>query len=191
MALDSSELFEFLGGTESEPDQDIITRLRFDDALDIPVELTDIEMWSNYINDDLYYLDKKIREYFKVTRMKREKKGNKMFRTTSSAMFAWIYGRKATPKDSYVCRMIHMLLRYYCTEYTGKNSFQGVKVPHVYKFSKYATKNKRPYSLRLRLEEAKSNSAVWRANPTKNKRFKRRPTDRDDGTQEDEGRSDD
>lgn len=191
MALDSSELFEFLGGTEVEPDQDIITRLRFDDALDIPVELTDLDLWTNYINEDLYYLDKKIREYFKTTRVKREAKGKKMFRTTSQAMFAWIYGRKATPSDSYVCRMIHMLLRYYCTEYTGKNSFQGVKVPHVYKFSKYATKNKRPYSLKLRLEEAKEGSAIWRANPTKDKRFKRRPADRDDGSQEDERCGDD
>lgn len=178
--LDSSELLEFLGGEESEPDQDIISRLRFDDALNIPIELTDLDLWENYINEDLYILDKKIREFFKKTRTKREKKGG--FRTTAAAMFVWIYGRKATQKDSYVCRMIHILLKYYCTEYTGKSSFCGKRVPHVYKFSKYATRNKRPYSLRLRLEEAKDGSAVWRANPSKDKRYSARRQNKSDGT---------
>lgn len=166
--LDSDELFEFLGGEISEPDEDIISRLRFDDAFNIPVELTDIDLWKNYVNHDLYVLDKKIREFLKKTRKKRELKGG--YKTTASAVFIWIYGRTPTSKDSYVCRMIHMLLRYYCTEYTGKSQLNNKVVPHVYKFSKYATRNKRPYSLKLRLEEAKDGADVWRANPSTDKR---------------------
>ena len=180
MSLDPSLLFETLGADMPEPDENIIERLRFDDALEIPIELTDLDLWSNYINDDLYHLDKKIREYFKKTRYAREnKKGKKEFRTTANAMFLWIYGRTPTQKDSYTCRMIHMLLKYYCTSYTGKNVFAGKRVPHVYKFSKYATKNKRPYSLRLRLEEAKNVRGVWRANPTFEKGPESRRKDRD------------
>lgn len=180
MALEfSDELFEILGGEEQEPDQDIINRLRFDDALDIPIQLTDIELWKNFVNNDLYEMDKKLRSFFKKTRMKRERDGG--YKTTAAAMFLWIYGRKATSTDSHACRLLHMLLRYYCTEYTGQNTFNGKRVPHVYKFSRYATKNKRPYSLRLRLEEAENEANVWRANPTRDKRTNRRRQDQPNG----------
>ena len=67
--LDTSELFDAIGGNRQDtPDEDIITRLRFDEALDVPIELTDLDMWSNYINEDLYVMDKKIREFLKKTR---------------------------------------------------------------------------------------------------------------------------
>lgn len=188
--LDATELFEFLGGDELEPDKDVIERLRFDDALNIPIELTDIDLWKNYINDDLYHLDKKVREFFKKTRWKRETKGG--YKTTVPAMFMWIYGRKATPSDSGVSRILHRLLEYYCSSYTGKTSFHGKRVSRVYKFTRYATKNKRPYSLRLRLEELKDGNTanVWRANPTKDKRQQPRHKNRTDGSDAVEGRSD-
>ena len=151
--LDASELYDAVGGNlkrNAGPDEDIVDRFRHDDALDIPVGLTDLELWANYVNDDLYAMDVKIREFLKKTRYQREKKGG--YRTTASVVFAWIYGRKPTPSDGAVCRMVNELLRYYCTSYTGETTFMGKKVSRVYEFSKYATTKKRPYSLRLRLE---------------------------------------
>lgn len=152
--LDVSELTNAVSGNLSheEPDRDIIGRLRFDDALNVPLEMTDFDMWQNYMNDDLYAMDSKLREYFKKMRFVQNR--NDGIRTAMPLVFAWIYGRPPTSSDSYACRMLHRLLEYYCTSYTGKSHINGRRFNRVYKFSKYATKNKRPYSLRLRLEEA-------------------------------------
>lgn len=149
--LDISELDGALN-VKQQGREDVITRLRFDDALSIPIELTDEDMWSNYVNDDLYAMDKALREYFRKMRYVQER--NKGFRTSVPLVFAFIFGRKAGPKDSAACRMLHMLMRYYCTSYTGKSSIGNQEFNAVYKFNRYTTKNKRPYSLRLRLEEA-------------------------------------
>lgn len=160
--LDTSELFDAVGGKPQ--DETIIERFRLDESLDVPIQLTDLDIWSNYINEDLYAMDKKVREFFKKIRYKQEKKGG--YRTTAPAVFTWIYGRKATPGDGPVFHMLHMLLKYYCTSYTGKTTYHGKRVDRVYEFSRYATKNKRPYSLKLRLEEANDgNKAVWRNGP--------------------------
>lgn len=161
--LDTSELMEAIGGPSQEPEKDIIERLRFDEALEIPVEITDLELWANYTNDDLYAMDKKVREFIKKTRYRKEKNGN--YKTTASMVFAWIYGRQPTPHDGSACRILHMLLKYYCSSYTGPTTFGGKKVNRVYKFTKYGATCRRPYSLRLRLEEAKPTDAVWRRDP--------------------------
>ena len=150
--LDTSKLYDAIGGNKGpKPDQDIIERMRDDEALEIPIALTDLELWANYINDDLYVMDKKIREFLSKTRYRRNK--NNGYKTTASVVFAWIYGRKPEPSDSTTCRMLHELLRYYCTSYVGPTTFMGKKVSIVYEFSRYATQNKRPYSIKLRLEE--------------------------------------
>lgn len=185
--LDTGELFDAIGGNrQKQPDEDIITRLRFDDSLEVPIELTDLEMWSNYINDDLYVMDSKVREFLKRTRYKREKDGG--YKTTASVIFAWIYGRKPTSSDGAACRMLHELLRYYCTSYSGPTTFNGKKVAIVYRFSRYATTNRRPYSLRLRLEEAKDGQNPWRrsAGDHDKKVVGRRRKDRVDGEDADE-----
>lgn len=162
--LDTSDLMDAIGaekfGNKPE-DQDVIERFRHDGMLDVPIELTDLDLWTNYINDDLYVMDVKVREFLKKTRYQRHKKGG--YRTTASMVFAWIYGRQPSPADSAVCRMIHELLKYYCTSYTGKTTYNGKTVPRVYEFSKYATTNKRPYSLRLRLEEMDGSRNAFRA----------------------------
>ena len=44
--LDTSELLAAVGGVSDEPDLDIIERFRDDDALDVPIELTDLDLWS-------------------------------------------------------------------------------------------------------------------------------------------------
>lgn len=160
--LDTSELLSVVGGSKADPDEGIVDRLRFDDSLDVPVELTDLELWSNYINQDLYDMDVKVREFLKKTRYSREKHNG--YRTTASVVFAWIFGRRAEPSDGAACRMLHELLKYYCTSYTGATTFKGKKVARVYEFSKYATSSKRPYSLRLRLEESDGGNP-WRRTP--------------------------
>ena len=183
--LDSTELIEsFSGAQPDKPDEDIITRFRTDESLDFPIELTDLDIWANYTNDDLYFIDKKIREFFKKTRYKREQKGG--YRTTASAMFSWIFGRLPEPADGYVFRIIHELLKYYCTSYTGQTTYKSKKVNRVYKFSRYATIKKRPYSLRLRLEEADGDSsALFRKGPNsdRDKRVYRGQKNRNDGEQ--------
>lgn len=161
--LDTSELLDAIGAERygNKPqDDDIISRFRRDGDLEVPIELTDLDVWANYTNDDLYVMDKKLREFFKKTRYQREKKGG--YKTTASVVFAWIYGRQPEPSDGAACRTLHELLKYYCTSYTGATTYRGKKVPRVYEFSRYATKEKRPYSLRLRLEEAKDGKDPFR-----------------------------
>ncbi len=169
--LDTTELMSAVGGMDpSEPDKDIIERFRMDDSFDVPVQITDLDLWANYVNNDLYVMDKKIREFLRKTRYRREAKGK--FRTTASVVFAWIYGRKPDTHDGQVCRMIHELLRYYCTSFTGVTTYMGKKVNRVYEFSKYASRNKRPYSLRLRLEEM-DHGDPWRKSPVDDKAKRR------------------
>lgn len=165
--LDSSELLEAVGGKANNVDEDIIERFRDDESLEVPIELTDLDLWANYVDEDLYVMDKKIREFLKKTRYKREAKGG--YRTTASAVFAWIYGRQPEAKDGAACRIIHEILKYYCTSYTGITTYKGKQVNRVYRFSKYSCVGKRPYSLKLRLEEATPTNAVWRNGPAARK----------------------
>ena len=171
--LDVSDLYKAVGGGKAgnpKHEQSVVDRLRFDDSLNVPIELTDAALWANYINDDLYEMDKKVREFLKKTRYKRQKGG---YRTTASLVFAWVYGRQPVPSDGAVCRMLNELLKYYCTSYTGATTFMGKKVPRVYEFSKYAVSNKRPYSLKLRLEESEDGKNIWRNGNGQNKEKRR------------------
>jgi hypothetical protein len=146
------DAFNDVAGVDAAPDKTIVERLRFDDALEIPHQLTDIDVWLNYCNDDLYYLDKEVRGVIKRTRWTRMTKGK--MKTAVPLVFAQIFGRHTEPKDSRVCLMLHRLLVYYCTSYTGTSKIAGRRFNRVYHFSKYAMTTKRPMSLRLRLEEA-------------------------------------
>lgn len=155
------EGFENLIGADSpqidKPDQNIIDRLRFDDAMDIPWQITDLDLWENYVDEDLYQLDLKIREFFRKNRVQRERK--KSQRTSVPLVFAWMFGRPPTPNDSQVCVKLHKLLKYYCTRYTGSTTIKGKRFNRVYYFSAYSTRYKRPYSLKLRLELKNDSSA--------------------------------
>ena len=166
--LDTSVLMNAISRESQRDDssmESVVERFRSDEFLEVPLELTDLELWGNYMNDDLYEMDKKIREFLKRTRYKRQV--NNGYRTTASMVFAWIYGRQPEPKDGTVCRLIHTLLKYYCTSYTGRTTFNGKPVERVYRFSKYAASAKRPYSLRLRIEEQHgvTNRATFREGP--------------------------
>lgn len=161
MALDISEFFDDAVGYEAV-DQDVVERLRFDDRLEIPHQLTDADIWDNYTNKDLYAIDKEVRAWLKKTRHRR-RSSEKGIKTTAALTFAYIFGRQPTPQDAYACKMIHRVLMYYCTSYTGKTSINGKKVNRVYKFSQYSGVSKRPMSLRLRLEEMDDyKESVWR-----------------------------
>ena len=169
--LDTSALFDAVGGESAgNPDENIIDRLRFDDSIEVPIELTDADMWTNYINEDLYEMDKRVREFLKKTTWKRRKGG---YKTTASLVFAWIFGRKPEAEDGAACRMLHELLKYYCTSYNGPTTYQGKKVTRVYEFSKYSFSNRRPYSLRLRLEESGAGQNPWRQSPVDDSKKRR------------------
>ena len=146
------DAFNELAEIDTKPDQTVIDRLRFDDALEIPHQLADVDVWLNYCNDDLYYLDKEVRAFIKRTRWSRQTKGK--MKTAVPLVFMQIFGRKVEPSDQQVCRMLHKLLTYYCTSYTGISKINGVRFARVYHFSKYACRSRRPMSLRLRLEES-------------------------------------
>lgn len=167
--LDTSALFDAVGG-ERQEQESIIDRLRFDDALNVPIELTDADMWTNYVNEDLYEMDRKVREFLKRTTHRRRKEG---YKTTASLVFAWIYGRQPKAEDGAACRMLHELLKYYCTEYTGPTTYQGRKVGRVYIFSKYSFEHRRPYSLKLRLEESNDRQNPWRQSPVDDSKKRR------------------
>jgi hypothetical protein len=182
--LDTSELMAAISREDQRRDayvEDVISRLRDDDALEVPIEFTDLEVWSNYMNEDMYELDIKVREFLKKTRYKRQAKDG--YRTTASAVFAWIYGRQPEAGDGAVCRLLHELLKYYCTSYTGKTTFHGKPVNRVYRFSKFATNSKRPYSLRLRMEEMREDADIFRASPDSkiDKRTHARRANRENG----------
>jgi hypothetical protein len=151
MGLDL-DAFNDLTRVDTNPDNSIIERLRFDDALEIPHQLTDVDLWLNYCNDDLYHLDKEVRAVIARTRWTRMTKGK--MKTAVPLVFAQIFGRHTEPKDSRVCLILHRLLVYYCTSYTGTSKISGVRFNRVYHFSKYACRSRRPMSLRLRMEEA-------------------------------------
>lgn len=185
--LDLSALTEAIsndGQRRDEDVEDVISRIRDDDALEVPIELTDLELWSNYMNDDLYEMDVKVREFLKRTRYQRQAKGG--YKTTSSVVFAWIYGRQPGPSDGAVCRLLHRLLEYYCTSYTGRTTFHGKAVNRVYRFSKFSGNAKRPYSLKLRMEEAKGGN-VFKSGPNSgvDKRAHGRRADSKDGKRKD------
>lgn len=160
MALDFEALNEF-AKVDTEPDSTIIERLRFDSELEIPHQLTDLDMWLNYCNDDLYHMDKAIRGYINKSRWTRLTKGQ--MKTAVPLVFLNLFGRKPDAHDSQVCSMMHRILLYYCTKHTGTSKIAGQRFKKVYYFSKYAMRSKRPMSLRLRLEESDGSVNSYRA----------------------------
>ena len=182
--LDFTKLTEAISSSSQRDDpfyDDVVEDLRGDDSLDIPIEMTDLDVWANYMDEGIYFLDKKIREFLKKTRYKRESKDG--YKTTAQVVFSWIFGRYPDPGDGSICRNIHTLLRYYCTRYTGRTTFNGKTVTCVYYFSKFSGNTKRPYSLKLRMEESDGTHNVFKHGPNHraDKRSHGRPADRKDG----------
>lgn len=192
MSLDVSELIVAVGGELPEPDTTKIEQLRMAKELEIPKQLTNVELWANFCNDELYEMDKLFRKFLLETQWSREKNGGQ--KVTASLVFAYLFGRKPGPSDGSVCRLLHKVMMYYCTSYKGRTTFQGQKVERLYIFSKYTAKNanemKRPISLRLRLEERDKYgpNRLWAKGPDayRDKREVRR-RNRKDGSESDGG----
>ena len=172
--LDLTELTEAVSTERQRADRSSVGA----GDVDVPIELTDLDMWANYVDDGLYEMDKRVREFLKRTRYKRESKGG--YRTTAQVVFAWIFGRQPEPADGAACRLIHTLLKYYCTSYTGATTFHGKPVSRVYRFSKFSGNSKRPYSLKLRMEESDGTGSIFKNGPgsSGDKRAHGRPADR-------------
>lgn len=165
MALDLVG-FNKLVGVETDPDETIIEQLRFDDALEIPHQLTDLDMWKNYTDDRLYELDKEVRAFINKSKYNVRRSRGYM-KTAVPIVFMYIFGRAAGPEDSQICVILHRLLKYYATKVTGSTTLDRQRYTRVYYFSKYAMYGKRPYSIRLRLEE--NADASLSATPRKKK----------------------
>ena len=173
MALDL-DAFNDMADIPDDDQPNIMERLRFDDSLDIPHQLTDLDMWLNYCNDDLYHLDKAVRELIKKSRWTRLTRGR--MKTAVPLVFMQLFGRKAGPGDGKACKMLHRLFEYYCTSYTGASKIDGIRFDRVYYFGKYACRSKRPLSLRLRLEESDASESSFREyRLSEDKRTKSRP----------------
>lgn len=146
------EGFNQLAGVDTDPDETLIEQLRFDDALEIPHELTNVDMWKNYTDDRLYELDKEVRAFINKSKYNiRRSRGH--MKTAVPLVFMYIFGRAAGPEDSQICVILHRLLKYYSTKSTGSTTLNNTRMTRVYYFSRYAMYGKRPYSIRLRLEE--------------------------------------
>lgn len=149
MPLDISGINDAFGLSE-DPEHEAFVDKIYDDALEFPFQLTDIDAWKNYTDDELYAVEKKFRVYLKETRSQRVQGKNK---TALHLIFAYIYGRKPTPEDTRQNKTIKRVLEHYSTKVTGRSEIHGKPVAHVY----YLTKNthlKKPLSLRLQLEES-------------------------------------
>ena len=66
--LNVDGLFEAVGGVPNDEGDGVFERFRKRDEIDIPIELTDIDKWSNFVNDDLYEMDSKLREFLRKIR---------------------------------------------------------------------------------------------------------------------------
>lgn len=151
-ALDfSPEVMSFVGKDKSD-DVPVFPEIEELKAADIiPPFWTSLECWDNYMDKRLYELDKAVREYIK--HMQHYSRTRKGFRTSADLVFAAIFHRPCEPRDGFVMGYIHKLLNYYCTSCTGQTTVHGKKVPRAYKFSTYGGQNKRPLSIKLRMEE--------------------------------------
>ena len=153
-----------------------LDKLRDEDGF-LPLGLTEVEAWENYTDDKLYEMDKLIRKWLRKTWCHRKSRGK--MRTAVPLLFAYLYGRPPEPKDSQTCVMMHRILKYYCTRYTkSKSTIDYKEFTRVYWFSQYSNWNRRPYSLRLRIEEMEDGKdpfrKSWVDNRDKSKKFRRR-----------------
>lgn len=156
MALDFTELTIETLEKQTERDEYVTHHNRVQELLDanpgfeMPAQLTDAELWENYCDEELYLLEKKLREYFKAMAHRSKTKGG--YRTSCGLVFNWMFGRPAQPEDGAICRKLNRLLNFYAQKVTGRTTIQGKEVPKCYHISKYGTFARRPLSVKLRLE---------------------------------------
>ena len=156
MALDFTELTIEKLAEQTEREDYVTHNNRVQALLDehpgfeMPAGLTDAELWENYCDEELYLLEKKLREYFKSMASHAEHRGG--YRTSCSLVFTWIFGKPPTPQDGAICRKLNRLLNFYAAKVTGETTINGKVVPKCYHISKYGTFKRRPLSVKLRME---------------------------------------
>jgi len=147
--------FEGLPQPKDAPNERLIERLRFDDAMEIPPQLADRDVWANYMNQDLYDMDNAVRDWLRTSASKR-KRTKQPIKTAAPLVFLAIFGRAPIPSDGYAFGMLHRVLSYYATGQTGSTKLQGVRFNKTYKFGPGVMqpgRERRPLSIKLRMEE--------------------------------------
>ncbi len=153
MALDwdALDVAAFENDREDNPTNRVQKMLEESPGVELPADLTDLELWENYCDEELYLLEKKLREYFKAMMSRSVAKGG--YRTSCQLVFVWMFGHKPDPKtDGPICKKLNRLLNFYAYEVTGNSQIAGKKFPKTYKISKYGTFGRRPLSVKLRME---------------------------------------
>lgn len=161
MALDFSELTIEKLAEQTERDDYVTHNNRVQALLDehpgfeMPVGLTDAELWENYCDEELYLLEKKLREYFKAQQSRAKNKNG--YRTSAPLVFMWMFGRQPTQKDRGITTKLNRLLNFYAAKVTGKTTINGKNVEKTYHISKYGTFKRRALSVKLRIEDCEAN----------------------------------
>ncbi|MBQ0159318.1 MAG: hypothetical protein KBT28_01665 [Bacteroidales bacterium] len=156
MALDFTELTIETLEKQTERDEYVTHHNRVQELLDanpgfqLPADLTDAELWENYCDEELYLLEKKLREYFLAMRSRSKSKNG--YRTSCDLVFTWMFGRPPEAKDGALCKKLNRLLNFYAAKVTGATTINGKKIARCYHISKYGTFERRPLSVKLRME---------------------------------------
>lgn len=140
-AMESDDWIEETNAVQELLDQEIPT---------LPPQMSDFTVWDNYIDEELYVLEKKLREYFES--MRQYAKKNQGYQTTAPMVFNIIFGRPPQPEDRGICVKLNRLLNYYSYKITGKQKVGGKWADKVYWIRKYGTEKRRPMSIKLRME---------------------------------------
>lgn len=113
------------------------------------------ERWANYCDDDLYMLEKLLRKWFAACReSSRWMKTYKNRRYTMGMVVERIFGRKWDSSiDCRYSKKLKLLLQYYSTSVKPSGVIAGKKTNHPVYVIGTKRIDKRPYSLRLRIEE--------------------------------------
>lgn len=152
--LDTSELLDLAPCTETLADQSESGSL-CDSML---AGITDLKVWDNYTDDELYELDKAVRKWIKQTDVKKIYKGK--IRTTAQLVFLWIFGRQPDQyKDTRIIKKLNTLLRYYSQKEIHQTKLDHRNARNVYEFGMNGG-HKMAYSIRLRLEMHASGEKV-------------------------------
>lgn len=119
--------------------------------------LTTPDHWANYSDDAIYETDKRIREWIQSMRSKWSRKG--MDRRYSFVMLCEILGLTKVVETRKNYKSIAKVFAYYSTRINKQTTINGKKCKNVYTISPKRLIRK-PYSLRLRLEQMEG-EGVW------------------------------
>lgn len=150
---------DFLSLDLSDPEEKLDT----EDMLPgwaLPI-LTTPERWENFSNPLVYETDKRIREWIKSMRKHWKNGGKGSDRRYSRKDLVGILGLQNCIKNAHDDKIVSRIFAYYSTKIQETTSIRGKKVKKAYTISPARLK-KKPYSLKLRLEEL-DGEGCWRS----------------------------